>query len=123
MTAVERLAGLWVRSVERWPVLATLGPFLPLLLLWWAVAAAEIFRKEPKRAANIVGNFFRGRGQKVSDEVYLRAMRRMDVTTSYRPELKKYLAEIAQVLLKQNRLTKMPDLDRALDERILKKVA
>jgi len=43
MTAVERLAGLWVRSVERWPVLATLGPFVPLLLLWWAVAAVEVF--------------------------------------------------------------------------------
>lgn len=43
MTALERLLGLWLRAAERWPILATLGPFVPLLLLWWAVAAIELF--------------------------------------------------------------------------------
>jgi ABC-type nitrate/sulfonate/bicarbonate transport system substrate-binding protein len=87
------------------------------------VMAADIYRKDPKRAASIVGNFFRGRGQKINDEVYRLAMSRMDVTTSYRPELKKYLTDLAGVLVKQKRLTAVPDIDRALDQRILKKIA
>jgi hypothetical protein len=45
------------------------------------------------------------------------------VTTSYRTEPKKCLAEIAQVPLEQNRLNEMPDLEWAHDERILRKVA
>ena len=87
------------------------------------VMAADIYRKDPKRAASIVGNFFRGRGQKINDEVYRLAMSRMDVTTSYRPELKKYLTDLAGVLVKQKRLTAVPNIDRALDQRILKKIA
>jgi hypothetical protein len=85
--------------------------------------AADIFRNDPKRAATIVGNFFRGRGQKINDEVYRLAMSRMDVTTTYRPELKKYLTDLAQVLVKQKRLRAVPDIDRALDQRILKQIA
>ncbi len=45
MRPLARLAGFWLRAADRFPVLATLGPFLPLLVLWWAVAAAEIFPK------------------------------------------------------------------------------
>jgi hypothetical protein len=45
------------------------------------------------------------------------------VTTTYRPELKKYLTDLAQVLVKQKRLRAVPDIDRALDQRILKQIA
>lgn len=87
------------------------------------IMAADIFRKEPARAAAVVGNFFRARGQKISDEVYRRAMSRMDVTPTYRPELKQYLTELAQVLVEQKRLSALPDIDRVLDQRILKRIS
>lgn len=86
------------------------------------VMAADIYRKDPKRAVTIVGDFFRGRGQKMNDDVFRLAMRRMDVTTSYRPELKKYMTDLGQLLVKQKRLEAVPNIDRALDQRILKKI-
>jgi sulfonate transport system substrate-binding protein len=86
------------------------------------IMAADIYRKDPARAVKIVGDFFRGRGQKMNDDVFKLAMTRMDVTTSYRPELKKYMTELAELLLKQKRLNEMPNIDRALDQRILKKL-
>ncbi len=103
-------------------VLASREADLVKFMRGWKMAA-DIFRNDPKRAASIVGNFFRGRGQKINDEVYRLSMSRMDVTTSYRPELKKYLTDLAQVLVKQKRLSTVPDIDRALDQRILKQIA
>jgi taurine transport system permease protein len=43
MRALERAWGIYVRAGTRWPVIKTLVPFVPLLVLWWAVAAAEMF--------------------------------------------------------------------------------
>jgi len=103
-------------------VLASREADLVKFMRGW-VMAADIFRKDPKKAAAIVGNFFRGRGQKINDEVFRLAMSRMDVSTGYRPELKKYMTDLAQLLVKQKRLSKMPGIDRALDQRILKKIA
>jgi NitT/TauT family transport system permease protein/taurine transport system permease protein len=45
MMALQRFFGVWLRAADRFPLLATLGPFLPLLLLWWAVAAVGLFPK------------------------------------------------------------------------------
>lgn len=87
------------------------------------IMAADIYRKNPKRAVTIVGDFFRGRGQKMNDDVFRLAMGRMDVTTSYRPELKQYMTELGQLLVKQKRLDAVPNIDRALDQRVLKKIA
>jgi sulfonate transport system substrate-binding protein len=87
------------------------------------VMAADIYRKNPKKSVTIVGDFFRGRGQKMNDDVFRLAMGRMDVTTSYRPELKQYMTELGELLVKQKRLDAVPNIDRALDQRVLKKIA
>src|SRR5690606_5688509 len=33
----------WTRWTKRWPALQSLLPFVPLIALWWALAAAEFF--------------------------------------------------------------------------------
>jgi taurine transport system permease protein len=43
MTALLHLWGGYVRLTVRWPVIATLVPFVPLLIAWWAVTAFEVF--------------------------------------------------------------------------------
>ncbi len=103
-------------------VLASRQDDLVKFMRGW-VMAADLYRKDPKKAVNIVGDFFRGRGQKMSNDVFSLAMKRMDVTTGYRPELKKYLTDLSELLVKQKRLNEVPDIDRALDQRILKKIA
>jgi predicted house-cleaning noncanonical NTP pyrophosphatase (MazG superfamily) len=46
----------------------------------------------------------------------------MDITTEYRPELKSYLTEMAETLVRDKRLSEVPDLDRALNRELLKAV-
>lgn len=103
-------------------VLASREADLVKFMRGW-VMAADLYRKDPKKSVSIVANFFRGRGQKMNDEVFRLAMSRMDVTTSYRPELKKYMTDLAELLVEQKRLSEVPNIDRALDQRVLKKIA
>lgn len=103
-------------------VLASREADLVKFMRGW-VMAADIYRKDLRKSVKIVGDFFRARGQKMNDDVFRLAMSRMDVSTGYRPELKQYLTDLAEVLVKQKRLGKMPDIDRALDRRILKKIS
>jgi len=103
-------------------VLASREADLVKFMRGW-IMAADLYRKDPKKSVTIVANFFRGRGQKMNDDVFRLAMSRMDVTTSYRPELKKYMTDLAELLVEQKRLSEVPDIDRALDQRILKKIS
>ena len=38
-----RVWGPYLRATARWPALRSIVPFLPLLALWWALSAAEVF--------------------------------------------------------------------------------
>lgn len=82
--------------------------------------AIDIFNKDRKHAAKVVGDFFRGRGYKMKDEIFERAMSTMDVATTYRPEVKTYLTTMAKTLVKRKKLEAVPDIGAALDERIIK---
>jgi NitT/TauT family transport system substrate-binding protein len=102
-------------------VLATRRDDLVKFMRGWRMAV-DISRRDPGRAANIVGNFFRSRGYTMKDDVFALAMKRMDITTEYRPELKSYLTEMAETLVRDKRLSEVPDLDRALNRELLKAV-
>jgi taurine transport system permease protein len=39
MNGALLLWGWWIRTSTKWPVLQTLAPFVPVVALWWAVAA------------------------------------------------------------------------------------
>jgi taurine transport system permease protein len=41
--ALLKAWGGYVRLTARWPVIATIVPFLPLLFAWWLVTALEVF--------------------------------------------------------------------------------
>jgi len=86
------------------------------------IEGVKLCKQQPQKAANDLGNFFRGRGLNIKDDVFRLALSHMDITTTYRPELKAYLTEEAQTLVKEGHLKEAPNLDRALDSRILRKV-
>ena len=103
-------------------VLDTRGDDVVKFMRGW-FEAVKLCREQPAKAANLVGEFFRGRGLNIKDEVFRLALGRMDITPTFRPELKGYLKEEAERLVKRGQLTEAPNLDHALDERILKKIA
>ena len=100
-------------------VLTTRTDDLVKFMKGWQLAI-DIFKKDRKYAAKVVGDFFRGRGYKMDDGIFARAMSTMDVTTTYRPEVKGYLTTMAETLVKRKRLDGVPNIGAALDERIIK---
>lgn len=104
---------------SNWDVLTKRTGDLVKFMKGWQLAI-DMFNKDRKHAAKVVGDFFRGRGYKMKDEIFERAMSTMDVSTAYRPEVKSYLTSMAETLVKRQRLEAVPDIGRALDERIIK---
>lgn len=43
MTRLLQAVSFYVRWSARWPAIQSFVPFVPLIALWWAVAAAEVF--------------------------------------------------------------------------------
>jgi taurine transport system permease protein len=43
MTLLQKSWSAYVRLTSRWPVIATLVPFIPLIAAWWIVTALEVF--------------------------------------------------------------------------------
>lgn len=85
------------------------------------VAASNLCRNDPAKAANIIGNFFRAKGYKMKDDVFKVALSHMDVTPSFKPELKDYLTGVANTMVGRGQINAVPNLDHALHREILKK--
>lgn len=82
--------------------------------------ASRLCREQPDKAAHIVGEFFRKKGYTMKDDVFRLALKHMDVTPTYRPELKGYLAQLSANLVKTGRLPRAPNIDQAMTRDILK---
>lgn len=97
------------------------GELTPFLKAW--LAAVKMFKNDPKRVTRIVWNTYTAQGYKVSEEVIRRALGRMNVTPTYVPELKTYLAEMAQTLKAKGQIKAVPDWDKVLNAEMLQRAA
>jgi ABC-type nitrate/sulfonate/bicarbonate transport system substrate-binding protein len=84
------------------------------------LAAVQVMQKQPDRAAQIVDDVFKKKGNDLSVKVIKTALDRLGVDPNFRPELKPYLQAQAEMLVKQHKISKVPDWDKALDRSILK---
>lgn len=85
----------------------------------WLVAV-DVFRKDPERAVKIVAAVFKKQGNNLEDSVIKTALDRLGVDPDFRPELVPYLQTQAEVLVKERKISKVPDWNEALDRSILK---
>lgn len=46
MTALLQAWGAYLRLTQRWPSIASIVPFIPVVALWWAVTALEVFPRQ-----------------------------------------------------------------------------
>lgn len=83
------------------------------------LAAARMFKEDNARVTRIVWDFYKARGYSVSQEVIRRSLVHMNVTPDFIPELKPYLTDIAQTLMKKGSIAAMPDWDKVLDRSLL----
>lgn len=83
--------------------------------------AVNIFKKEPAKAANIVWKVFQSRGYQLPESVIKVALSKLGVNPDYVPELEPYLTEQSQILVKENKITAVPDWSQALNREVIRK--
>jgi ABC-type nitrate/sulfonate/bicarbonate transport system substrate-binding protein len=84
------------------------------------LSAVDLMRNQPDRAAHIVAEVFKKKGNDLSEKVIKTALDRLGVDPNFRPALMPYLETQAEVLVKQHRISAVPDWNKALDRSILK---
>lgn len=88
------------------------------LLRAWLEGVA-FFKSNPEKSGEIVHAFFEQQGFKVSQSVVKRMLSKLDVETSFKPELRGYLEEEANILIKKNAIASMPDWGKILNGELL----
>jgi NitT/TauT family transport system substrate-binding protein len=88
------------------------------LLRAWLEGVA-FFRANPEKSGQIVHTFFEQQGFKVSEAVVKRMLSKLDVETNFKPGLRVYLEEEANLLIKKNAIASMPDWGKILDGELL----
>jgi len=83
------------------------------------LAAVDIVNKEPQRAARIVFDQFKAQGYDTKEAVFKLMLTKLEVKPQYVPNLKQYLDEQADVLVKEKQISSVPDWNRILDTSVL----
>jgi aliphatic sulfonates family ABC transporter substrate-binding protein len=88
------------------------------LLRSW-LAGVALFKSNPEKSGQIVYAFFKEQGFTVSEAVIKRMLSKLDIETSFKPGLRSYLEDEANVLIKKKAITAMPDWGKILDDDLL----
>ncbi|MCL4800379.1 MAG: ABC transporter substrate-binding protein [Burkholderiales bacterium] len=88
------------------------------LKAWLAVA--DDFKKSPARVSDVVYSFYTSKGYKMSKDTFAKAIGAVDVDPDF-PDLKAYMQEQAEVLLKAEKIKAMPDWGKALRPEFMQK--
>lgn len=100
------------------PVLETKRAALVAFMHGW-LQAARIVREEPNRAEKIVTAHFSAQGYEMQPEVVKRMLSKLDVTPTFVPNLKQYLTDESQSMVRLRQISSVPDWNKALDASVL----
>jgi NitT/TauT family transport system substrate-binding protein len=75
--------------------------------------AANDFKNNPKKVTDTIYAFYADKGYKMSPETFSTALSRVEVNPGF-PDLKSYMQEQADILLKNNTIKSVPDWSKAL---------
>jgi NitT/TauT family transport system substrate-binding protein len=110
-----------VASVDKVPVFMAATPdfvekhpdaVVAYLKAWLDVA--NDFKSNPKKVADVIHSFFTSKGYKMSPETFAKAMGKVDVAPGFPSGLEPYMKHHAEVLLKEKRISAIPDWKKAL---------
>jgi NitT/TauT family transport system substrate-binding protein len=99
-------------------VIETKREALTAFLRGW-LQAAKIVREDPERTAAIVTAHFKAQGYEIKPAVIKRMLSKLDVSTTFQPNLKQYLAGESKDMVQQRQIAASPDWDKALDSSVL----
>jgi NitT/TauT family transport system substrate-binding protein len=72
------------------------------------------FKASPQKVADVIYGFYTDKGYKMSKETFAKAMARVEVDPGFPSDLKPYLQEQAEILLKARQIRAVPDWSKAL---------
>ena len=76
--------------------------------------AAHDFKDNPKKVADAIYAFYADKGYKMAPETFTTALSRVEVNPGFPGDLKPYMQEQAEILLKQKIIAAIPDWSTAL---------
>jgi ABC-type nitrate/sulfonate/bicarbonate transport system substrate-binding protein len=75
---------------------------------------AQDFKNNPKKVADVIYGFYADKGYKISLDVFATALSRVEVNPGFPGDLKPYMQEQAEILLKDKKIDAIPDWTTAL---------
>src|ERR1700691_2799462 len=75
---------------------------------------AQDFKNNPKKVADVIYGFYADKGYKMSLDVFAAALSRVEVSPGFPGDLKPYMQEQAEILLKEKKIDAIPDWGTAL---------
>jgi NitT/TauT family transport system substrate-binding protein len=83
--------------------------------------AAHDFKNEPKKVADVIYKFYADKGYKMSPETFATALSRVEVSPGFPGDLKPYMQQQAEILLKNKTISAIPDWGTALRPDLMEK--
>jgi len=72
------------------------------------------FKENPKKASDVIYSFFTSKGYSMKPETFAKAMGRVAVDPGFPKDLVPYMTKHAEVLLKEKKISAMPDFKKVL---------
>lgn len=91
---------------------------LVALMRGW-LAAVKIVNQDQDRTVKIVQSVFKAQGYDIQPAVFKRMLTKLDVKPDFAPDLKPYLVEQSQILVKEKQIASVPDWNKLLDTTVL----
>jgi ABC-type nitrate/sulfonate/bicarbonate transport system substrate-binding protein len=82
---------------------------------------AHDFKEEPKKVADVIYRFYTDKGYKLSLDTFAKALSRVEVNPGFPTDLKPYMQEQAEILLRDKKINAIPDWSKALRPDLMEK--
>ena len=79
----------------------------------WQEVAAD-FKNNPGKVSDVIYSFFTSKGYTMSRDTFAKALARVEVSPGFPSDLQAYLAKEAEILLREKKISAMPDWKKAL---------
>ena len=89
------------------------------LKAWLEVA--QDFKDNPNKVADTIYGFYAGKGYSMSQDTFRKALATVDVEPGFPADLQPYLQRHAEVLLKEKKISGVPDWSKALRREFMDK--
>ena len=124
--AIAEADGLAVKIMNYWdvdkmpvfmaatPDFITKSPDAVVAYLKAWLEVARDFKENPAKVADAIYAFYTSKGYSMSQDTFRKAMANVDVEPGFPDNLKPYMQEQAEILLREKKIAAIPDWSKAL---------